>query len=82
MLNIYSKVEDLRCTEHYAKEDELKELLLKEFTDYCEDNDIEYDWLSDDTIEVLEDTEDLREQLEEEIQDELDLVYEEFFDSL
>lgn len=78
MVNIYSKVWDLRNTNYCEMEEELKEELLQGFTDYCKDNDINYVWVGKGKIEVIEDTEDLKEEFEDEIKDELEAVYEDF----
>lgn len=80
MVNIYSYVEDLECTEHFDKAEELKELLKDEFEEFCSSQNIDYTWLSDSHIQV-EDEED-EESIEDDIKIALTCVYDSFMERI
>ena len=80
MLNIYENVKDLDFGNE--NKEELKELLLREFTDYCNDNAIDFVWVGKGVIEVVDETEELRNQFEDEVRDELEYVFEDYIGSL
>lgn len=80
MVNIYSKVEDLECTEHWGKADELRDLLKDNFDYFIEENDIDFTWLSDSHIAV--DDEENADSIESDISDMLEEVYDNFIDAI
>ena len=80
MVDIYSRVDDLECTEHFDKADELKERLKDGFLEFCESEIIDFTWLSDRHIAV--DDEEDAESLEDDIRTALDCIYDEFMDEI
>lgn len=80
MLDIYSKVEDLECTEYWGKADELREELMDSFNDFVSERGIAFTWMSDSHIAV--DAEYDYEDIEYAISDMLEMVYDEFLERL
>lgn len=76
MLNIYSRVEDLECTEHWEKADELKEKLTESFEEFTNDRGVVFYWLDNESIEIEDGCS------EDEISEMLDEVYDEFIENL
>ncbi|MGV3076406.1 hypothetical protein ACEE21_15105 [Clostridium baratii] len=77
MVNIYSKVWDLRKTNCADLEEELKEELLEGFKTYCRVNAVDFVWVGEGKADIVEDV-DLKEEFEDEIRDELEAIYEDF----
>lgn len=80
MVDIYSRVDDLECTEHFDKADELRERLKDGFLEFCESSSIDYTWLSDRHIAV--DDEEGVESLEGDVDIVLDCIYNEFMEEI
>ena len=76
MVNIYSRVEDLECTEHWEKADELKGRLTERFEEFTSDRGIKFNWLDDERVEIEEGCSEV------EVSELLDDVYDEFIEEL
>lgn len=76
MVNIYSSVEDLECTEHWEKADELRSRLTERFEEFSSSRGISYNWLDDERVEIEEGCSDC------EITEFLEDVYDEFIEEL
>jgi len=80
VVDIYSRVDDLECTEHFDRADELREQLKDGFLEFCESEVIDFTWLSDRHIAV--DDEEDADSLEDDIVTALDCIYDTFMNSL
>lgn len=80
MINVYSVVEDLMCTELHHYEDELRDQVSDCVTDFLNgiDDEVEFQWLSDQHLEILDEEGNTDEDLESDLQDLIDEVYVEF----
>ena len=79
MVNIFDKLDDLACTEHCDKEDELRDVLRDTFNTFADENKIEFTWLSDSHVAVVNESE---EYAEDDLNDLLEEEYENFIDAL
>ena len=79
MINIFNKLDDLACTEHWDKEDEMKDILIDTFNTFADENKIEFTWLSDSHVAVVNESE---EYAEDDLNDLLEEEYENFIDAL
>lgn len=79
MVNIFGKLDDLACTEHWDKEGELKDVLIDTFNTFADENKIEFTWLSDSHVAVVNESE---EYAEDDLNDLLEEEYENFIDAL
>ena len=80
MVDIYSRADDLECTENYDRVYELKDRLKEGFLEFCSEEIIDFTWLSDRHIAV--DDEEDAESLEDDIETALDCIYNEFMEEL
>ena len=78
MINIYGTIEDLECTEFFAKRNELKDLLDEAFDNFVEKNDLEYQFLSDKHVVILGES---NEEIEDELKNILDDIGCDFIDN-
>lgn len=79
MVNIFSKLDDLACTEYWNKDDELRDVLRDTFNTFVEDEKIEFTWLSDSHVAVVNESE---EYAEDDLNDLLEEEYENFLIAL
>lgn len=81
MINIYSLVEDLECTEYYDYSQELKERLRDTVGGFIEEKNIDEDnymFVSDSHL-IFEENE---EEYEDELRERLECVYEDLMEEL
>lgn len=84
MINIYSVVEDLECTEFWGGKDELVDRVEAESNSYLINlpSGIEFHFLSDSHVEIYSEDGEVMEDLEAELAERLEEVYTELVEEL
>ena len=84
MINIYNVVEDLTSTEWHHQMEELMSRVQVEVAIFAEQlkDKIEYNWLSDCHLEIINEHDEVQEDLEEVLKEILEDTYEELIQEL
>lgn len=84
MINIYSTVEDLECTEYFRGKEELVDRLEAESNSYLINlpSGIEFHFLSDSHVEIYSEDGEVMEDLEAELAERLEEIYTELVEEL